>query len=118
MAAKLSESTELAIPLKNIIGMLVAVAAGTGAYFSAMEKINSIRHSIDMMTVDVQQNSEFRIRWPRGELGSLPDDARQDLLIDSLQQQVERLEKRLERVDDLQVKVKLVEQRVEGKVSE
>ena len=118
MAAKLSESTELAIPLKNIIGMLVAVAAGTGAYFSAMEQINSIRHSIDMMMVDVEQNAEFRIRWPRGELGSLPDDARQDLLIDSLQQQVERLDKRLERVDDLQVKVKLVEQRVEGKVSE
>ena len=65
MAARLSESTELAIPLKNIIGMLVAVAAGTGAYFSAMEQINSIRHSIDMMTVDVQQNSEFRIRKPR-----------------------------------------------------
>ena len=83
MAARLSESTELSIPLKNIVQM------------------------------DISANSEFRVRWPRGELGSLPADARQDLLIDSLQTAAERLDKRLERVDDLQVRVKLVEQKIE-----
>jgi hypothetical protein len=114
MVAKLSESTEIAVPLKNIIGMFVAVAAGTGAYFSVMESINSINHRLSMVSMDMKQNSEFRIRWPRGELGSLPADARQDLLIDSLNAQVARLEKRLEKVDDLQVKVKLVEQKLEG----
>lgn len=114
MVAKLSEATEVAVPLKNIIGMFVAVAAGTGAYFSAMESINNINHRLSMMSIDMKQNSEFRIRWPRGELGSLPADARQDLLIDALNAQVARLEKRLEKVDDLQVKVKLVEQKLEG----
>jgi len=114
MVTKLSESTEIAVPLKNIIGMFVAVAVGTGAYFSVMESINSINHRLSMMSMDLKQNSEFRIRWPRGELGSLPADARQDLLIDALNAQVLRLEKRLEKVDDLQVKVKLVEQKLES----
>ena len=71
MVAKLSESTEIAVPLKNIIGMFVAVAAGTGAYFSVMESINSINHRLSMVSMDMKQNSEFRIRWPRGELGSI-----------------------------------------------
>lgn len=115
MTAKLSEATELAIPLKNIIGMLVAVSVGTGAYFSLVERINIIDHAIAMLRMDTKLNSEFRIKWPRGELGSLPADARQDLLMEAMQEQIDRLEKRLERVDDLQVRVKLAEQRLEGK---
>jgi len=113
MAARVSESTELAIPVKNIIGMLIAVAMGTAAYYSSMERINALEHQLAMLQMDITSNSEFRIRWPRGELGSLPADARQDLLIDSLQTATHRLDKRLERVDDLQVRVKLVEQKIE-----
>jgi len=115
MAARVSENTELAIPVKNIIGMLIAVAMGTAAYYSSMERINKLEHRLAMLEMDITANSEFRTRWPRGELGSLPADARQDLLIDSLQTAAERLDKRLERVDDLQVRVKLVEQKLEDK---
>lgn len=117
MTTKLSETTELAIPLKNIIGMLVAVSIGTGAYFSVIERINIIDHAVAMLKMDSKLNSEFRIKWPRGELGSLPADARQDLLIQAMQEQIDRLDKRLERVDDLQVRVKLTEQRLEGKAT-
>jgi len=113
MAARVSENTELAIPVKNIIGMLIAVAMGTAAYYSTMERINALEHQLDMLEMDITSNTDFRVRWPRGELGSLPADARQDLLIDSLQTATERLDKRLERVDDLQVRVKLVEQKLE-----
>lgn len=116
MATRISESTEFSVPLKNIIGMLFAVAAGTAAYYSAMERINSLEHQLAMLKMDISANSEFRTRWPRGELGSLPDDARQDLLIESLQSATNRLDKRLERVDDLQVRVKLVEQKIEDRV--
>jgi len=113
MAARVSESTELAIPVKNIIGMLIAVAMGTAAYYSSMERITKLEHQLAMLEMDITANTDFRTRWPRGELGSLPADARQDLLIDSLQTATERLDKRLERVDDLQVRVKLVEQKLE-----
>lgn len=112
MATSVSENTELAVPLKNIIAMLIAVAAGTGGYFTAIERISSLEHQVAMMNMDVEQNSKFRILWPRGELGSLPADSRQDLLLDSLDNQLSRLEQRMERVDDLQVRLKLVEQRL------
>jgi hypothetical protein len=113
MAQRLSETTEFSIPLKSIVGMLVAVGLGTGAYFEAMERISKVEHEFQMIQMSVKANSEFRIRWPRGELGSLPADAKQDLLIEGLERKTDRLEKRLERVDDLQVRTKLIEQRLE-----
>ena len=112
MVTSVSENTELTVPLKNLIAMLIAVAAGTGGYFTAMERIGSLENTVQMMHVDVKQNTHFRILWPRGELGSLPADSRQDLLLDSIDSQISRLEERMERVDDLQVRLKLVEQRL------
>lgn len=112
MVAKVSENTEIAIPLRTIIALLIAVATGTAGYFSLTERVNSIDHSLQMMDMDLKKNTEFRIRWPRGELGSLPADSRQDLLITNLQEQIDRIERRLEKVDDLQVRTKLIEQKL------
>jgi NAD(P)H-dependent FMN reductase len=110
---RLSESTEFAVPLKNIVALLIAVSAGTIGYMEAIERINTLEHRIEIALMDVKQNTVFRIKWPRGELGSLPADARQDLLIEALQRHAERLGARMERVDDLQVRLKLVEQKLD-----
>ena len=112
MVAKVSDNTEITIPLRTIIALLFAVATGTAGYFSLTERVNSIDHYLQMMDMDLKKNTEFRIRWPRGELGSLPADARQDLLITNLQGQIGRIERILEKVDDLQVRTKLIEQKL------
>ena len=69
---RVSENTEVALPLRNIISMVVAASLATFAYFSIIERLNTIETNITMMNSDLEQNTEFRIKWPRGEMGSLP----------------------------------------------
>ena len=64
---------------------------GTG-YFSTTERIMLLENHMDIMDVHVQQNNEFRIRWPRGELGALPDDAEQNMRLDYIEEQLEQLD--------------------------
>ena len=111
--ARLNEDTELSIPLKNIIGLLILASVATAGYFSAIERINALEHSFEITNMAVEDNSDFRVRWPRGELGSLPADARQDLFIEALQKQIDRLEAQIGRIDDIQVRTKLLEQRLD-----
>ena len=68
---KLSENTEVALPLRNIISMVAAASLATWAYFGIIERLNQIETNITMMKSDLGQNTEFRIKWPRGEMGSL-----------------------------------------------
>ena len=91
MAAKLNENTEVALPLRNIISMVAAASLATWAYFGIIERLNQIETNITMMESDLGQNTEFRIKWPRGEMGALPDDVKQDSAIHVLQAEVERL---------------------------
>jgi len=88
---KLSENTEVALPLRNIISMVVAASLATFAYFSIIERLNTIETNITMMNADLEQNTEFRIKWPRGEMGSLPADSEQFMLIEHLAQQLDEL---------------------------
>ena len=92
MATKLSENTELAMPIRNLIGLVTAATVGTWAYFSLVERLNSIDNKIILMEADLGQNSEFRIKWPRGEMGSLPADQEQYLLLENLANQFEKLQ--------------------------
>ena len=80
--AELSEDTAVTIPLRNLIAMIAFTSVSTMAYFSVQERLNTLEHALDKTQVDIRANSEFRIKWPRGELGALPADARQDMLIE------------------------------------
>jgi len=91
MAARLSENTEVALPLRNIISMVAAASVATWAYFGIIERLNQIETNITMMESDLAQNTEFRIKWPRGEMGSLPADSEQYMLIEHLANQFEDL---------------------------
>ena len=91
MAAKLNENTEVALPLRNIISMVAAASLATWAYFGIIERLNQIETNITMMESDLGQNTEFRIKWPRGEMGSLPADSEQFMLIEHLADQLDEL---------------------------
>ena len=91
MATKLNENTEVALPLRNIISMVAAASVATWAYFGIIERLNQIETNITMMESDLAQNTEFRIKWPRGEMGSLPADSEQFMLIEHLADQLDEL---------------------------
>ena len=91
MAAKLNENTEVALPLRNIISMVAAASLATWAYFGIIERLNQIETNITMMKADLEHNTEFRIKWPRGEMGSLPADSEQFMLIEHLADQLDEL---------------------------
>ena len=92
MATKISENTELAMPIRNLIAMVVGAAVGTWAYFGVIERLNTIENKIILMEADLGQNTEFRIKWPRGEMGSLPADSEQFMLIEHLSEQLAKLQ--------------------------
>lgn len=96
MAAKISENTEVALPLRNILSMVVAASVATWAYFGIIERLNQIETSITMMKSDLEHNTEFRIKWPRGEMGSLPADSEQFMLIEHIASELEKLATEIE----------------------
>ena len=96
MATRLSENTELSMPIRNLIAMVVGAAIGTWAYFGIIERLNTIENKIILMEADLGQNTEFRIKWPRGEMGSLPADSEQFMLIEHLSDQLSKLQEQID----------------------
>ena len=93
---KLSDETNVAMPIRNMISIIIAVAVATWAYFGIIERLNKLETDITLMSSDLEKNTEFRIKWPRGEMGSLPADAEQFMLIEHLAGQLEKLTKNIE----------------------
>ena len=96
MATKLNEGTEVALPLRNIVSMIAFTSLATWAYFGVVERLNQIETSQTMMKTDLEQNTEFRIKWPRGEMGSLPADSEQFMMIEHLAGELESLTSEIE----------------------
>ena len=94
--AKISDNTVVATPLRNIISLIAAAAIGTWAYFGVIERLNQIETNITLMSTDLKENTEFRIKWPRGEMGSLPADSEQFMLIEHIASQLEKLAEDIE----------------------
>jgi hypothetical protein len=92
----LNENTELTLPLRNIIALLVATAAAVMSYFQINERLNKLENNQTITSMDVDKNTEFRIRWPRGEIGSLPADAEQFMLIKNLSEEIDKLQAMIE----------------------
>ena len=94
--ANLSDNTVVATPLRNIISLIAAAAVGTWAYFGVIERLNQIETNITLMDTDLKDNTDFRIKWPRGEMGSLPADSEQFMLIEHIASQLEKLAEDIE----------------------
>jgi succinate dehydrogenase/fumarate reductase flavoprotein subunit len=91
-----SDRTAIAMPIKNLIGIIGSVAVGVWAYFGAVERLNNLETNYKLIATDIEKNIEFRIKWPRGELGSLPADAEQYLLLEYLDSQLIKLQVQVE----------------------
>lgn len=94
MSAKINSGTEVTIPLRNLVSIVIAVMIATSAYFSILTRLEGMEREMLKDQINIAMNSEFRVKWPRGELGALPADARQDMLIESLERQIEELKER------------------------
>ena len=77
----ISESAAVQMPMKTVASLICMVAIGTWAYFGIIETQNKLSTQVELMTKDLTENTEFRIKWPRGQLGSLPADSEQLSLI-------------------------------------
>jgi len=105
----INESTDVTIPIRNLVAMVVATSIGTMAYFEIQERLNTLEHSLDKSQMEIERNTEFRILWPRGEMGALPDDARQDMLIEGVQMDVQDLRAIQKEVHDLTIRIGTME---------
>ena len=94
--ARVSENTEVALPLRNMISLIAAASIATWAYFGILERLNNLETAQTMMKSDLEMNTEFRIKWPRGEMGSLPADSEQYMLIEHVAQELEKLTEEIE----------------------
>ena len=93
---KVSENTNVQLPLRNLISIVVAVAVGVWAYFGIVETLNVHSTKLKLMESDLEKNTEFWIKWPRGEMGSLPADSEQFLLIEDSIVEIEKLTTRVD----------------------
>ena len=96
MATKINENTELSMPIRNLMAMVVGAAIGTWAYFGIIERLNTIENKFVLIEADLGQNTEFRIKWPRGDMGILPADSEQYMLIEHLAEQLGKLQEQID----------------------
>ena len=92
----ISESAAVQMPMKTVASLITLVAIGTWAFFGIQEKLNQHSTQIKIMEKDLVENTEFRIKWPRGLLGSLPADSEQFMLIEELYKQTDKLQIRVD----------------------
>ena len=125
MANKLdiSDQTAISMPMRNLISIVIAVAVGVWAYFGVLERITmletkstlaekDLQQAVDTISADLEKNTEFRIKWPRGEMGSLPADSEQFMLIEHIAGQVEQIQKSMESMMNNGVNIKRLQEDV------
>ena len=125
MANKLniSDQTAISMPMRNLISIVAAVAVGVWAYFGVLERISmletkstlaqkDLQQAVDTISADLEKNTEFRIKWPRGEMGSLPADSEQFMLIEHIAGQVEAIQKQMENMMNNCVNIKRLQEDV------
>jgi hypothetical protein len=93
---KVSDNTAISMPMRNLLSILAAVAVGVWAYFGVIERLNNVETNFKLVSSDLDKNTDFRIKWPRGELGSLPADSEQFMLIEHMAGQIEKHTEQLE----------------------
>ena len=96
MALKISDEARVQMPMKTVASLIALVAIGTWAFFGIQEKLNQHSTKLEIMGKDSELNTEFRIKWPRGLLGSLPADSEQFMLIEHMAGQIEKIQEQLE----------------------
>ena len=110
---KVRDNTGVDLSLKNLVSIIVAVAVGVWAFFGIQEKLNKNSTQLEIMNKDLVMNTEFRIKWPRGLLGSLPADSEQFMLIEELYKQTDRQQERIDNMLHNDVNIQALEKAVD-----
>jgi len=92
----ISEEAAVQMPMKTVASLIIIVALGTMGYFQIIERLNIADTKLELMNSDVEQNTEFRIKWPRGQMGSLPADSEQYMMLEDLYKTTDRINKHIE----------------------
>jgi len=105
-----SDKTAISMPMRNLLSILAAVGIGVYAYFGIQERLNNVETRNTLMEADLVKNTEFRIKWPRGELGSLPADSEQFMLIEYMSGQLEKMQTQVDAMMHNAVNIKRLQQ--------
>ena len=92
----IGEEAKVQMPMKTVVSLITMVAIGTWAYFGIIETQNKLSTQVELMSKDLTENTEFRIKWPRGQLGSLPADSEQFMMIEDLYKTTDKLNAHIE----------------------
>ena len=120
----ISDNTAISMPVRNMLAIIGAVAVGVWAYFGVLERITmletksvltekDLESHIERLETELVKNTEFRIKWPRGEMGSLPADSEQFMLIEDLYGSVENIDKHIESMADNRINIDFLKKQVE-----
>ena len=110
---KISEEAAVQIPMKTVASLIAMVAIGTWAYFGIIETQNRISTTLELMEKDLKENTEFRIKWPRGQLGSLPADSEQFMMLEDLYKTTDRINKQIENMMHNKVNIEFLTKQME-----
>ena len=113
MSLKISEEAKVQMPMKTVASLITIVAVGVWGYFGIIERLNQHSTTLQLYKSDLEKNTEFRIGWPRGTLGSLPADSEQFMLIEDLYKQVEKLQVQQEAGMHNKVNIEFLQKQVE-----
>ena len=108
----IGEEAAVQMPMKTVASLIVIVALGTMGYFQIIERLNQHSTRLELMEKDLTENTDFRIKWPRGQLGSLPADSEQFMLIEDLYKQVEKLQQNIEMNMSNKLKIEFMENQI------
>ena len=108
-----SDKTAISMPMRNLLAILTAVGIGVYSYFGLQERLNNVETRSTLMEADLTKNTEFRIKWPRGELGQLPADSEQYMLLEFMASQLESIQTEMESMMSNTVNINFLKKQVE-----
>ena len=113
MTLKISDEARVQMPMKTVFSLIAMVAIGTWAYFGIIENQNRMSTQLEIMNKDLEMNTEFRIKWPRGMLGSLPADSEQYMMLEDLYKTTDRINKQIENMMHNKVNIEFLSKQME-----
>ena len=113
MALKIGEDQPVQMPMKTVISLIIIVALGTMGYFQIVERLNITDTKIKIMEKDLEENTEFRIKWPRGEMGSLPADSEQYMMLEDLYKTTDKINKHIESMMNNRINIEFLQGQME-----
>ena len=113
MALKIGEDQPVQMPMKTVISLIIIVALGTMGYFQIVERLNITDTKIKIMEKDLEENTEFRIKWPRGEMGSLPADSEQFMMLEELYKTTDKINNHIESMMNNRINIEFLQKQMD-----